>query len=122
MESSRSLRWKIRYSGQPPYSNLDGSAFDAPALGVQVISQADPVVGRVLVRLADFYWFDHTEDYWYGGDIFGLWDYLTQPGPKKVIFGRTVPTRLHDEIVLAAANDPELPIKTAQHETEDGRC
>lgn len=101
------MRWIIHYGDRQTFSDEDGDALDAPALNVQCIVQAadDPnnSLGRGLQAEFDFYWFEpEAEEQWVGGDIFGLWDYLTRPGPKKVIFGRSIDTRTHMEIRMEA--------------------
>ena len=111
-------RWKIYYGDGTTYSNEDGLLEDAPGINVQVIAQADATVGRRLLDSDDFYWW--SDDRWDCGDIFGLWDYLTRPGFKKVLFGRN----LHDgdfwKILARARVDPDLPAKSASHPDETG--
>lgn len=69
----------------------DGSVFDdengnPPARDVQVIIQADDVVGAYALSGHDYYVRQGTE--WVGVDIFGLFDYLLDSG--LVLFGRTI--------------------------------
>lgn len=86
-----SLEWRIYYGDDSTFTNLDGSPWDAPAVGVVAITVADPSVGRWVARASDYYVYDPAQftPAWEGVDTFGLWDYLTQPGPRKVLFGRT---------------------------------
>jgi hypothetical protein len=108
------IRWRIWYEGGATFSDLDGIAFDAPARGVQAIAQAEPSVGRQINAHRDFYWWRPEKGQWFGGDIFGLWDYLVEPGPKKVIFGRSVKNEEYDAVIKRVLADPDLPAKTAR--------
>lgn len=108
------MRWRVYYDDGSTYSDEDGPVALTPALGVQVIVKrdtADPIdnVGRRVLDRADFYWWSDQQDEWYGGDSFGLWDYLQRPGWKKVLFGRSIPTERFTEIRKRALDDPEFP-------------
>ena len=85
------MKWRIYYGDGSTFDNLEGSAFDAPARDCQMIAVADADHGWQLCRSNDYYWFLPAQESWQGGDIFGLWDYLIEPGPKRVLFGRTIP-------------------------------
>lgn len=104
------MRWRIYYGDETSFTDADGSAFNAPALNVQAIAckTDDPKseLGFYPVFRHDFYWWD--EPFWYGGDLFGLFDYLMRPGPKKVLFGRSIPDPEHQAIVDRACESPEL--------------
>lgn len=86
--SSTSRSWAIYYGDGSVYSSEDGSHWDAPARNVQVIVVADPDHKWTTVSSTDYYilW----DDRWQGVDWFGLYDYLCEPGPRKVLFGRTL--------------------------------
>jgi len=103
--------WRIYYGDGSTYSDDDGDVFDAPALDVQAIafrtSEPDHKTGHMPVFRFDYYWWEPNGD-WYGGDLFGLYDYLTRPGPKKVVFGRTVSNTAHQACVDAACNSREF--------------
>jgi hypothetical protein len=110
--------WRIYYGDDTTYDDDDGAPWDAPALGVQAIAVPDAAVGRLIWSRYDYYWWDPDEDRWIGGDLFGCWDYLTRPGPRKVIFGRTIPWANHSAIMARAVQDPDLPLKSAWDERE----
>lgn len=115
------LRWRIYYQGGATFDSRDGSAFEAPARGVQMIAVADPEHGWYLCRGDHFYWW-LPSDSWQGGDIFGLFDYLIEPGVKRVLFGRTVTNAEFSEILQRAQNDPDIPQKTGWQPDERRRA
>lgn len=113
------MRWRVYYDDEDlDYSDWDGPAWDAPGSGVQVIAQADPTVGRALVYGKDYYWWDPAAGCWLGGDRDGLLDYLSRPGPRKVLAGRTTTPWQHEAAYRRALLDPDLPEKTARYEGE----
>ncbi len=84
--------WRIFYGerdgdGWKSYGS-DQDPFLAPGQGVQVIRQVNAHGRLGTIKGRDFYWL--RKGVWYGSEIFGLWQYLTEPGPKKVIFGQTM--------------------------------
>lgn len=116
------MRWKIYYGDGSTYSDLDGSPFDASPDNVQVIVMKDEKHGRLLVGKCDMYWWVEEEGEWFGlmdrlG--YGLFDYLRQPGPKKVIFGRTTSNEAYDAVIKAAIADPDFPPKSAKAPGEE---
>lgn len=112
------IEWRIYYEGGVTFSNEDGTPFDAPSRGVMVISVAEPAIGRQLVSRFDFYWWHSDKRFWFGGDVNGLWDYLSDPGPKKVLFGRFVKNDEYQVVIKQAIEDPDLPVKSARHPEE----
>lgn len=115
--SVKKASWRIYYDDRRPYSDIDGPPGAAPKLGVQVIIYIDSEVGRVLLSLRDYYWL--TDYGWDGGDLFGLFDYLSRPGEKLVLFGRAVRTPQYRRILAQALSDPEFPKKSAWYDWED---
>lgn len=110
------FQWKIFYGDGSTFTDSEGSAYDAPSRNVQLVVAADLEHGWSILRQFDFYWWD--ADCWRGGDQFGLWDYLCLPGPKKVIFGRTINHQSYMDVFERALNDPDLPQKTAWRDEE----
>ena len=100
--------FKIFYDDGSTYS---GEAYSAPALGVQAIVQDSQEHGRTIVCRVDYYVL-RSDGAWLGVDLFGLWDYLQQPGPRKVLFGRTIPSPLFISIYKQAYTDPDFLEKT----------
>jgi len=79
-------KWKIYYGDGSTFSNEDGEPSLAPTTNVQVVV-CQPWV-------------------WQEGDLFGLYDYLMQPGLKVVKFGRTIESSKYQEIANFARSDP----------------
>ncbi len=65
-----------------------GDPENAPTRDVQVIIQPCPKVGWTTLHSTDYYLW--RADRWRVADNFGLWDYMVQPGWKRVLFGRTL--------------------------------
>jgi len=100
------VKWRVYYS-QEIYS---GPVEETPTRDVQAIAQSDPDHGWQVVAGTDYYvWWNER---WVGVDKFGLYDYLVEPGWKKVLFGRTLTSREYNAVWQRMMSDPELPEKT----------
>ena len=53
-----------------------------------------------------------------GCDIIGMFDYLTIPGPKRVLVGRMVEKEYFYKIVKQANEDPDFPQRTGRYREE----
>ena len=98
------IKWRIYYDDGATFTDLDGSHFDAPATGVQIIaSKADTEKGFILSKgKTGYYW----KDGWNPCDEFGVYDYLMfHKGPKAVLFGRTIRNEDYFNIVKRATRD-----------------
>jgi hypothetical protein len=105
------VRWRIYYGDGSAFSDVDGDPTTAPALNVQVITQAvdDPAIVRTMVSRHDFYWSDQGQ--WFGGDLFGLFDFLMRASVVK--FGRALSRLQFEAILNRAIADPDFIPKTA---------
>lgn len=103
------MRWKIFYGDGSTFSSGDGTPDDAPALNVQCIVQVDEEVGRYILSRRDYYWYEG--DTWYGGDIFGLFDFLIRRSLVK--FGRMIGDEEFKGFLRIAAEDSDFPRKSA---------
>jgi len=112
------VRWKIYYGDGAEYGGAgNNDASTAPTLNVQAIAQeADIAIGRKTVSRYDFYWYCNDE--WFGGDLFGLFDYLVQPGYKVVKFGRAINRLEFEKILNRAVTDTDLIPKVAWESCE----
>ncbi|RPH64995.1 MAG: hypothetical protein EHM89_00200 [Acidobacteria bacterium] len=109
-------QWRIYYDDGSTY---DGPVDLAPCDGVIVVAQADADVGREILHLKDFYYWER--DRWFGCDLYGLWDYLRRPGWKKTLAGRNTEHRNYSAIYQRALDDDDLPPKSARHMNEAPR-
>lgn len=114
------MRWRVYYDSGSTYSDEDGPPELAPCLGVVVIAQIDRDVGRELLCRKHFYYWERGK-WWPCGDLhtpgdggFGLYDYLTRPGWRKVLTGRNVEHAVFSSTFERARTDPGLPAKSAR--------
>lgn len=91
------IKWRIYY-GDDTY--FEGEPQDAPERDVQIIVQHDDDRGWIMTHANDFYLWNHNR--WHGADAVGMYDYLMQPGWKRVLFGRTLPHGKFNEIYYRA--------------------
>jgi len=105
------MDWKIYYEDGTTFSDSDGKPEEAPARGVQIIMQAEPHLGREILRATDFY--IRKNEQWFAVDHFGLFDYLSNPGLKTVKFGRYIPNDEYARVLADAVADPDFPPKSA---------
>ncbi len=114
------MEWAIFYD-DPELDcwSVDGvTPEDVPRLGVQAVAQGDEWLGRELLIQKEFYWLNYEEMRWYGGDLFGLFDYLSTTGPKTCVFGRFVNRDVYQAAVHRAQHDERLPRKSAYSSAE----
>jgi hypothetical protein len=109
------LQWRIYYGDGSTFSSEDGEPQNAPCRNVICIVEANDDLGRYIVHRRDYYWWSEA---WYGGDIFGLFDYLSDAGYKVVKFGRTLPNAAYRAIYHEAVHDPDFPRKSAWNSEE----
>lgn len=103
------MHWRVYY-GDGSTADDAVDPFLVPGLDVQAIVQADPDVGRYVLHHKDFYWWVGGQ--WHQGDHFGLWDYLQRPGPKKVVFGRSLDNLSYKAVLSRAMSDPGFAAKS----------
>lgn len=105
--------FRIYYDGGETYS---GDPFNAPAFGVLVIVQRNETHLKRLVSGGDYFVWRDGE--WYSCDYIGMVDYLQQPGPKRVLFGRMVDREYFYSIARKAEKDPDFPERIGRHKGE----
>lgn len=110
------IDWRIYYGDGTIIDATDVSLENVPTTDVQVIVSPDEECGRIILCRWDYYvWRD---DCWFGCNLFGLFDYLTMDGMKKVLFGRTTQNERFRAIYFKAKDDPDFPLKTRDHPNE----
>ena len=111
--------WAVYYDDSAlDFWSGEGDLEDVPRLGVQCVAQGEEVTGRQLLIEKDYYWWNVAESRWYGGDLYGLFDYLSTSGPKYVLFGRFVHNIIFRAAVKRAQDDDRLPRKSAYTKKE----
>ena len=116
-------KWRIYYTDDTTFSELDGNPKDAPGLGVVCIVQLDPDTGRSIVSRNDWYCYRLDSGTWWGHDLFGLLDQLTNDRPghvHAVKAGRTVSSPDFQRIYALADTDTDFPRRSARHDWERG--
>lgn len=98
--------WRIYYGDGSSYY---GDVELAPGRNVQIIVQSSREHGWI-ARTGDFY--VYRPGMWFAVDQFGLYDYLLEPGWKKVLFGRMLTNDEYNAIWKMVMSDPNLPKKT----------
>jgi len=114
------MKWKIYYGDDSTFSDQDGTPWIAPARDVQVIVMTSKDHGWRTQAGSDYYVWDDRGNgaRWWGVDQFGMYDYLLDPGYKRVLFGRTVTSDRFSEIYSRASVDPDFPKKTSNANKE----
>ena len=79
--------WSIFYE-DGEFSSDDGSPWDAPRQGVQIIAQCDEWVGYKLAHGSDYFYYESERGGFAGCDLFGCYDHLIRADKPLVLFGR----------------------------------
>jgi hypothetical protein len=104
------LAWRLYYGDGSTFDASCGLPSAAPPMNLQAIAQvADIDIGRRTVSGYDYYWFEDGQ--WFGGDLFGLFDYLQRSGAVK--FGRMIRREDYRAALARAVHDPDLQAKVA---------
>ena len=99
-------RFKIFYENGTTYDNTSGPLDRAHKCGVVAIIVEENNGQRIE---SDHEFYCYMPDGWRGVEQWGLYDYLSSPGTKLVLFGRVTSKR--NEIINAAMNDTYLKAK-----------
>lgn len=109
----KEIPFRIYYDGGDTY---DDDPYYAPAFGVLAIVQRDKAHGHRIVVFSDYFvWRDGG---WVGVDHIGMIDYLQQPGPRRVLFGRLVDKEYFYDVVRTAENDKDFPERSGKYTEE----
>lgn len=107
------LKWRIYYGDGTTFSSEDGGPELAPARNVQLIVQGDSEHGWYMQHGTPYYIWRPEQDRWVGVNEDGKFDYLIDPGWKRVLYGRTLTTPEFLALYQLADRDPGFPHKTA---------
>lgn len=114
------LAWRIYYDDGATFDSSQGTPQEAPGLGVQVIVQPDPDVGRVVLTRFDWYYYRFDLEQWWASDYFGLLDQLTSD--RAGVVGAVKAGRNagdYDRILKVATKDPDFPVGNAKRWRSD---
>ena len=96
------IEWRVYYDDGSTFTDLDGSPYDAPATGVQIIVSRSGEKTILSRGKTAYYW----KDGWNPCDEPGMYDYLMlYKGPKAVLFGRTIRDEEYLKVCEVAAGD-----------------
>ena len=113
------VMWRIYYDNGTTFDNSMGAPHEAPGLGVQIIVQAHPDVGRELLTRFDWYYWREDVQRWWASDHFGLLDQLTSDRAnvvRAVRAGRNASA--YASILARAEADVSFPRKSARLPSE----
>lgn len=102
------VKFKVYYSDG---STFEGDPFLAPAWGALLVVERDGDHGRRIVSHNDYFVWRDTR--WWACDFIGLIDYLSWPGPKKVMFGRHIENEAWNAVFRKANEDRDFPVRLA---------
>lgn len=101
------MLWRIYYGDGSTYSDEDGSPYYAPKSDVQAIAVADPAVSYIVLTRADFYCYDPewSTPNWRTMDDWGFTEYMREPGPRLVLFGKWVGNHEYQALITRISNE-----------------
>jgi hypothetical protein len=92
-------------------STFTGDAFETPALNVLFIVEKSAEHGRRLISNGDYYVYESHG--WEAVDREGMFQYLCDKGPRRILLGRIVPNEQWNAIRAKAESDPDFPPRTS---------
>lgn len=101
--------WKIFYSDGSTFSSVEGSPEEAPSMGFICALGYDESGNRYIMHGWDHYCWDIDSQQWWGMDIVGLFDRLTQNKVFAYKMGRTITKKDFQSLMQAAHIDPDFP-------------
>lgn len=111
------IQWRIYYGDGSTFDNTQGKPWEAPGHDVQLIVQVDEMVGRVVLTMFDWYYWNESEGEWWASDYFGLFDQLLNDRTNSihsVKAGRNMSNKKYRELIEIALADKDFPVKSAK--------
>lgn len=81
--------WKIYYADGSEFTHEDGSPYDAPRVGVQVVVQEKDGDWEI-IHGRDHFYYEPKIGGWYSSDLFGAIDHLMRSRRQCLLFGRVM--------------------------------
>lgn len=101
--------WRIYYDDGTVFTNEDGTPWEAPRTGVQVIAQPNPTVGWYILHSADSYYWEEDREGWSKADEYTKWDHLVRAYTPLLIFGRQISDESYRIILKKVRKDLPTP-------------
>lgn len=102
--------WKVYYTDGSTFSDLDGSPFEAPKTGVQVLNIRDGRKGRRTLKLVDYYVFSPNLDRWVDCvDSAAAMMRAAQEPWIVILFGEYIKEEDFEKVLIQAHSDPDFP-------------
>lgn len=115
------MNWIIYYDDGSSFTSDDGPPEKAPREGVQVISNANQAIGKLLWHSAEAYCW-HNEGEWVPHSSTGLQRYLalSEQGkePGIYVLGYAIPYFRFQKIYTSAVDDTRMAFKTGRDQRE----
>ena len=110
------VQFKIYYADGTTFT---GSPFNAPALNVILILERSKDNGRRVVSGGDYFVWGTKAERWWSVDRPGMFQYLCDLGPRRVLLGRMVDNDIWNGTWRTAMSDPDFPPKGGTERGED---
>ena len=111
------MNWRIYYDGGRVFTSEDGTPWDAPRTGVQIIVQEHDRVGWEILNSADEYYYEADKRGWYEAKGFTFYEHLIRAKRPLIVFGRMVSNAEYSALLTQVKADLPKP-KTGQLRTE----
>lgn len=115
-----STEWIIFYEGHE-FSSDDGSPWDAPRQGVQIIAQKDDFLGYTLIHGKDYFYFEEDRGGWSTCDQFGIYDHLIRAEIPCALFGRMMSDQGFQQLFHRVKGELGEKQGWSQRELRDGK-
>jgi len=88
-------KWIVFYE-DGKFSDEDGTPWDAPRQGIQIIAEQHPQTSYKISHGFDYYYYEESRGGWACCDLFGLYDHLIRAKYPCPCFGRMVSEQAWD--------------------------
>lgn len=119
------LTWRIYYDDGSTFDSDQGEPWDAPGLGVALILQRREGEGRLVMHRWDWYVWRCDLGEWWGHDLFGLLDQLTDDRAgvvRAVKAGRMLSTPDWNALYTRAIEDADFPVQVAREVSDSPKA